>query len=503
MRPYLIVTACIVLYCYPFLRVLTLRPDEGWCITDAVRVYHGQLPFRDFFEIVGPITFYWVALFFKLFGVTWMATRACVLLDGAATALLVYFLARRLNPRCGITALLFWMAVAFPTWPAVNHHFIANLLALAAFALQIWWLDFPRFGVPFFCGMIVGVLSFTVFQKGVLLGLAFVVILLLQRGRPRRMAAVVQLLAGIATVVIVVTVFFAVRGGLPDLIYANFTWPLKHYGAINAVPYGFGFARYVGSTYAALVFAHPIVAFTAAFIVAIPLAVIVLLPLIVVALGFYLRPSSFNATMLPYWVVGFALWISEAHRPDTAHLVLGSPVLIVLWAYFMHAMGAKALNHARRAVVGSLAILAGVNLMMCVTAAVPISTSVGSVKAFARNAVIEFTNSHVKPGETIFVYPFSPIYYFLSGTSNPTRYSYLIYGFQTRAQMLEVVNSLERDKTKYILWDTAFETVMVPAAIPPYRPPRDKDRVIEPYINEHYKQVGAGDGYRFMERKSP
>src|SRR5437867_7491182 len=126
---YPVVTACLLLCFYPFLRVLTPSADAGWCLTDAARVYHGQLPFRDFFEIVGPGTFYWVALFFHLFGETWLATRACVLIDGMATALLLYFLARRLKPGSEIAALLFWLAVSLPTWSAVNHHLVANVFA--------------------------------------------------------------------------------------------------------------------------------------------------------------------------------------------------------------------------------------------------------------------------------------------------------------------------------------------------------------------------------------
>jgi hypothetical protein len=54
---YPVVTACLLLYFYPFLRLLTLPVDEGMCLTGAARVYHGQLPFRDFFEMVGPGTF--------------------------------------------------------------------------------------------------------------------------------------------------------------------------------------------------------------------------------------------------------------------------------------------------------------------------------------------------------------------------------------------------------------------------------------------------------------
>ena len=69
--------------------------------------------------------------------------------------------------------------------------------------------------------------------------------------------------------------------------------------------------------------------------------------------------------------------------------------------------------------------------------------------------------------------------------------------------MLEVIGSLEKDKTRYVIWDTTFESVMAPAFLPSYRPPADRNRVIEPYLNEHYIQIAFENGFRFMERKSP
>jgi len=52
------------------MRILMHGPDEGTLIYGAQRVAEGQVPFRDFFEAMGPGTFYWEALFFKLFGIT-------------------------------------------------------------------------------------------------------------------------------------------------------------------------------------------------------------------------------------------------------------------------------------------------------------------------------------------------------------------------------------------------------------------------------------------------
>ena len=67
--------------------------------------------------------------------------------------------------------------------------------------------------------------------------------------------------------------------------------------------------------------------------------------------------------------------------------------------------------------------------------------------------------------------------------------------------MIEVIGSLEKDRTKYVIWDTTFETVTAPAVLPSYRSPLV--RIIEPYLNSHYTEIGRERGIRFLERKTP
>ncbi len=85
--PYLIFTLCAGLYLFPFMRLLLQTPPEGLLVYGAVRIVHGQVFARDFFEVVGPGTFYWLALFFKLFGVTFAATRICLFVTSLGTGL--------------------------------------------------------------------------------------------------------------------------------------------------------------------------------------------------------------------------------------------------------------------------------------------------------------------------------------------------------------------------------------------------------------------------------
>jgi hypothetical protein len=84
--------------------------------------------------------------------------------------------------------------------------------------------------------MAAGVTSSIMLHEGALLGAALVMTLWLQRDRPHRLAAIMQLLSGALFVVAGVAAYFWARGGLPDLIYANFIWPVHNYSEVNRVP---------------------------------------------------------------------------------------------------------------------------------------------------------------------------------------------------------------------------------------------------------------------------
>ena len=93
------------------MRLLLQTPPEGLLVYGAVRIVHGQVFARDFFEVVGPGTFYWLALFFKLFGVTFAATRICLFVTSLGTGLAMYFLSRRICGRYQILPCILWPAL--------------------------------------------------------------------------------------------------------------------------------------------------------------------------------------------------------------------------------------------------------------------------------------------------------------------------------------------------------------------------------------------------------
>jgi hypothetical protein len=103
----------------------------------------------------------------------------------------------------------------------------------------------------------------------------------------------------------------------------------------------------------------------------------------------------------------------------------------------------------------------------------------------------------LKSGEDIFVYPYCPIYYFLSGAENPTRFSILLYHMNTDAQFHEVVRSLQEKAVRYAIWD---RTPRIFENLPGYSaPPKDR-LIIEPYLTEQYHILKSIDGIDILER---
>jgi hypothetical protein len=64
----------------------------------------------------------------------------------------------------------------------------------------------------------------------------------------------------------------------------------------------------------------------------------------------------------------------------------------------------------------------------------------------------------------------------------------------------EVVGILEQKRVRYVVWDTGFEAGW--EAISPGSSPKNaSDRILEFYLQSHYRVVENDDGIWIMERK--
>ncbi len=499
-RSYFLFTLCACLYILPFMRLYMLGTDEGILDYGAVRIVHGQVFARDFFEVMGPGTFYWLAAFYKLFGVSFFATRICLSLTSLGTALLMYLLSRRVCARYQVLPCILLAGACFGgLWPAMSHHVDSNFFALLAVACMALWQDRRSKSLLLAAGVLAGVTTGFLQPKGMLLLGAFLVWLCIQqRRRTTLLASLGVVAAGYLRVIALMLLYFWSKGALGSLMYVNFVWPSRHYESVNSVHY----ARGILSNY----WDHWV---TAGFRWTVPMAAVLITPILWIAalpgllpiIGARSRWNLARPEILLYWLCGGALWLAELYRMDMTHLVFGSPLLMILCVHFLAESRGKIAGWALQGLSISAGCLAVFNLLCLLLAAHSIPTRVGSVSMFKDVPGLTFLEEHVAPGEEIFAYPYCPKYYFLSSTTNPTPFSVLLYNYNTVSQFQEAVRILEQHKVRYVVWDTTLAQVAGSVFPGSTRPPPG-GLIIEPYLESHYKDVQVVEGFRIMERKS-
>ena len=232
-------------YLYPIMRVVQWTVDEGALQYGAQLVANGSLPSRDFVEVMGPGSFYWLALCFKLFGVSVGTARTVLLLTAVATVLLVFHLSRRIGAS-GYFAAAFILVTGVPSMAINSPHYDSNLLALLAFAIflsAMCRLNEDHGGTAssallFLAGSLTGLVDCVVQTKGASLAAAFALSLIFLHKR-RGINPSLTVFMGWACGFSIQLIWYLYKGALGDLIYANWLVPLSGYSNVNAVFYGF------------------------------------------------------------------------------------------------------------------------------------------------------------------------------------------------------------------------------------------------------------------------
>ncbi len=514
-RAYLVFFFFACAYLFPFVRVLWRVGDEGSIVYGAQLITEGRLPYRDFFEVMGPASFYWLGLFFKFFGTKFAVARALLLFTGAVTAVLIYWLTRRLyrGPLEMIPA-LYCLITNIPFWPASSHHWDSNLFALFGVGSFVIWEDTRRIRYLAASGVLVGLTSCFMLQKGLLLLAAFILILLLGLHWKRDPLKTILIcltveIACFGTVIALVIVYYYRLGELYDLVYANLIWPLTSYHSVNVVPYAYGLGNEFWLSWLSLVeLSLPLsVATILCIVISIPLAIIAALPFLSgLFMAFLLRKISIirDGRSVPYWVTGSALWASEMQRLDMHHLIFGSPLLLIpLFSLLNTFSKDNGLLSRLGAILITVPLLLLGTYKFVVASSAPykMDTRRGTVRTFTRDTALQFLNEVVPAGEQVFIYPYLPMYYFLADVENPTRYSILMYNINTDAQFQETIAALERNKVRYVLWDTFVEGPNFKIWFPNYVHPPKERLHLEQYLEAHYQVIDIRNGFRILRRK--
>jgi 4-amino-4-deoxy-L-arabinose transferase-like glycosyltransferase len=499
---YALFTLCTTLYLLPFMRIMIACTDEGSLLSGATRIVHGQVFARDFFEAMGPGSFYWLAAFFKLFGISFLASRICLFISSLGTAISIYFLSCRVCSRYRSLPCLILAGTSFGLiWPGISHHVDSNFFALLAIVCLVFWQDSPKGGFLVAAGTLAGVTTCIHQPKGVFLFCACLVWLWFQRRRiSTPLSAACLLTGGYLAVVALVLTYFWSQGALSRLVYANFVFQRQHYVSVNSVSYAYSIFKDYWSVWVKAG-QGSIWAVGMAVILITPFLFIAALPAFLFLVGIRYKWKSVTPEIALYWLCGWAIWLSEIHRKDIGHLVFGSTLLVILCINALTVSRKKIARIALQILAISAVCLAGFNCCFALIAgAHTTETRVGKVAVLGQEPVLKFLNEHVSPGEEILIYPYSPTYYFLSATTNPTPYSFLLSGYNTPSQFREVVGILDQRQVQYVIWDTTFATKAADS-FPGMQPKSPSDLIVEPYLESHYNLVEDDHGVYIMERK--
>ncbi|MGI9147833.1 MAG: hypothetical protein ACR2IK_14995 [Chloroflexota bacterium] len=438
--------------------------DEGYFVQQAVRVLHGQIPYRDFqtFYTPGLVTLH-ALMFWALGGQYVLAPRALALLARAALAVTLYLLTRPLVHRPLWAAapsvfLLIGLDDAPERWEP-HPGWLSTLFAV----LAAWCLGHrPTTRWLASAGLAAGLAYLFKQNTGVFSLAAILVWGAIGSHNERAKRVLVPLAAfGLTTLVWLVPLVVVLQGQVSLLV--------SFVGAVNQA--GLASAP------------EPSIA----------------IPLLCVVGGVWMcvSPRS-DPRQRWYLLAGLALFCTQYPRMDTLHLAWSAPLLLVV--------GAVALDCLRPAVASFVIVLGAFVLTGSMLSSrvdllrqprAPMAdmrfaadVDVPTATAGSLQGVVADIQRRTEPGEPIFVYPTSPLVYALADRPNPTQFDHLNPGAATPHQIEGVLADLQTPSVRLVVISDYWRDVWGPpgANLP-----------LEAWLETHFVEVARYGSYRVLQ----
>jgi len=461
-------------YLWIFRHYTSMEPDEGIVLQGAQRILRGEVLYRDFFSYFTPGSYYFLALLFKLFGSSFLVARTALVFFGGVYSTIAFLLARRVCSRA--SAILLAAVVTLTTLPyrfEVLHNWDSTLCACLAVYCSVRWLESPRWTWAFATGSLASLTCLFEQSKGaglVLgLGVGLTAIAFLDRQRScLNRATSAGITAGMAWPLLLTIIYFGSQHSL-SLMLADWFWPLHHYSLANHVPYGY--QNWSDATRHLLFGSGPLLQRAITILALSPCFLVPVLPLAAFVLLFYrlvqMRRKRGPPAVAAHYVLvcsalsGLLLSV-VAGRADIIHLVYLMPLFALVLGWMMDGrdIPGQLFKKIRpvfiTCVLGAFMMFAAPMLFRVLNARERIQTRRGIVQVPARDTVIEYIQSHISAGDNILVYPYLPLYYYLTDTASPTRYEYFQPGMHTPQQAQEMLAELTASRVPVVLFDSSF-----------------------------------------------
>ena len=462
----------------------TFTNDEGIYLEGARSVLAGKVLYKDHFAFTGPGCYWITAACFRLFGETVAASRVPLVIGLAATSAAVFSLLGKLVSQragCFAAGVFFAIAISNPSMQSVNHRWDSSALACIA-ALLIYRAS-SRWAI--LAGGVCAAGAAWVTPSVLIFGVVLAVWMW-------RRAQLLPFLAGGALCSVFALTALAATGSLPYLL-PSLLWASAHYSEANTVGYGSvngGIARLFENS-------NPI-----AMLVAAVILVGILAPAAAPLLNL-IRFRTLSAELTWLAAASFALVVSTYPRMDAGHLTNVFALPLVIAAYLISQL------EYRRWIASVVGVSSALLLFYAASSRIDTvegSTPAGVIHASSKDMQsILFAQRNVPSGRSLFVYPYMPVFYFLTGGLNPTPYSFLQPGMMTTQDESNALAHLQTAPPEYILFcRPPLEDLL--RIWPNTDPARVRMPALEGWIEANYRIVDAAQpsllGYRLMRTRN-
>ena len=459
--------------------VLRVAGDEGIYLQGGRLVALGQQPYRDFFAITGPLTFWLEGLLARAGGMSLAVMRLPPIFDAAFLAFAVYYLTSRYAGRLySIAAAAVFLAYETRLRQLnVNHRWDSAALSMGAILLARYAEQSGRRRVWPVAGFLL-VAAVCATPSMVVVGAAFLFWCFRRSWRDG-----LVFLSGAAGAAAIVTAYLQSQHVLLALIRAM-QWNGANYAQANRVIYG--------GTPVAPLHGWPEVA---GFIFSLVPAI--LPPAALAGWLLYLRrpgnrPAS--ADMLPLLVVSAALVCAGWPRwtADTLLHTLALPWFLgALLLYRLTSPGQQ-----RRLAIAAL-MLASISVGFKTVNAMDYEsreTRVGNVRApLDESEFLAGLERHIQPGDTLFSYPYLASAYDYLDARNPTYYSFLQPGMMTQEDERRAIAELDAAPPRWLIYEN-FPPEVVLAIWPGSDPSRVTMAEVSSYLHAHFHPADSVSG---------
>lgn len=434
---------------------VNLFVDQFILLSDAKRMFHGQMIYRDFFQFTLPATQVWYFFLFKVFGVRAWIPDAMLVVLGLGNMALIIAIARKVIPgKAALLPALLFLVIPFRSQFDATHHWYSTLVAMAGIALLMESRTPLRLAGA---GVLLGLSSCFTQTRGlpVAIGIALFLIWEARRkGYARRefWRRQLHLWWPFAAVLAAFNAYFIYETGLIKFLWDTIVFGLRYYPAERWNTfrvYMIDVPRF-----------HPWYRLPA---LAIFLSIHLLIPLIYIL--FFVRywttakrnPGAPWDRLMLLSITGTFMFLGIVSAPSWLRICAVSPPGLVLFVWFWNSPGRTRWLRLNAAWVLALLLAVGecAEHGMLWHHDLNLPTGRAAIMEPVLFRELQYFQQKTKPGEYFFG---DQMFTFLLNLRPPARISTVTTTSYTRPwQVQNVIEGLEKHRVKIALWSTDLD----------------------------------------------